>query len=201
MREAVALIVYIVWFFTIFVVRSVIQRRMTGDSGLRPGGLAMGSPALEMLAAWLLVTASLLGVAAPLAALAGLPDLWESQAASAAGLVGIITGVVSTYVAQVAMGREWRIGVDPAEKTNLVTSGVFGVVRNPFFAAMLGTSAAFVLFVPNVVSLAAWTALVAAIELQVRYVEEPHLIRQHGDSYLGYSRKVGRFLPGVGLLS
>lgn len=39
--------------------------------------------------------------------------------------------------AQQAMGRSWRIGVDTDERTELVTEGVFGLVRNPVFTAMI----------------------------------------------------------------
>ncbi|WP_134119646.1 hypothetical protein [Kribbella kalugense] len=44
-------------------------------------------------------------------------------------------------------------------------------------------------------------ALVVAIELQVRIIEEPHLIKLHGATYLDYSTRVGRFLPGIGRLN
>ena len=40
--------------------------------------------------------------------------------------------------------------------------------------------------------------LVAGVELQVRFVEEPYLARTHGDTYRDYCRRVGRFIPGVG---
>ena len=36
------------------------------------------------------------------------------------------------------------------------------------------------------------------LELQVRAVEEPYLLRTHGDAYRAYAARVGRFLPGVG---
>jgi protein-S-isoprenylcysteine O-methyltransferase Ste14 len=42
--------------------------------------------------------------------------------------------------------------------------------------------------------------LVTSIELQVRCVEEPHLLRAHGDTYRAYTADAGRFVPGVGLI-
>jgi protein-S-isoprenylcysteine O-methyltransferase Ste14 len=44
-------------------------------------------------------------------------------------------------------------------------------------------------------------ALVAALGMQVRYVEEPYLMRTHGRRYLAYASRVGRFVPGLGKLA
>lgn len=96
------------------------------------------------------------------------------------------------------MGDQWRIGVDPAERTQLVTAGPFALVRNPIFSGMLPTSLGLALMVPNVVALAGLAALLAALELQVRVVEEPYLLDVHGDRYADYAARVGRFVPGVG---
>jgi protein-S-isoprenylcysteine O-methyltransferase Ste14 len=43
-------------------------------------------------------------------------------------------------------------------------------------------------------------ALVGALELQVRRVEEPHLLRVHAATYRDYAARTGRFLPGIGRL-
>ena len=98
------------------------------------------------------------------------------------------------------MGRSWRIGVDPGERTELVTAGPFALVRNPIFAAMLPTALGLTLLVPSWVALAGLAGLIAALELQVRVVEEPYLLQVHGDAYATYAARVGRFVPGVGQL-
>lgn len=54
------------------------------------------------------------------------------------------------------------------------------------------------LVVPIVIALLSLVALVSAIQLQVRGVEEPHLRRVHGGAYAEYMRRVGRFVPGFG---
>jgi protein-S-isoprenylcysteine O-methyltransferase Ste14 len=51
-----------------------------------------------------------------------------------------------------------------------------------------------------VVAVLGFLALVVALELQVRIVEEPYLRQAHGATYDDYARRVGRFLPGVGRL-
>jgi protein-S-isoprenylcysteine O-methyltransferase Ste14 len=43
-------------------------------------------------------------------------------------------------------------------------------------------------------------AFLAGLEIQVRLVEEPYLIRVHGDAYRTYAARTGRFVPGVGRL-
>jgi protein-S-isoprenylcysteine O-methyltransferase Ste14 len=119
----------------------------------------------------------------------------------ATGAAIFLAGLIATFYAQVAMGDSWRIGVDEGERTALVTSGPFSVVRNPIFAAMLPATLGLTLLVPNVVALAGLAALGIALEIQVRLVEEPYLLRQHGDAYRNYAGRVGRFVPGLGRLA
>ena len=98
------------------------------------------------------------------------------------------------------MGESWRIGQSVTEQTSLVTRGLFAHVRNPIFSGLLVFGLGFVWLVPSVAILPALLVLAAAIVLQVRFVEEPWLIRRHGDAYLSYAQRVGRFVPGVGRL-
>jgi protein-S-isoprenylcysteine O-methyltransferase Ste14 len=99
------------------------------------------------------------------------------------------------------MGASWRIGVDPAERTALVTEGVFRLARNPIFTAMVVAQLGVVLMVLTWVSAASLAALVAAVQLQVRTVEEPYLSTVHGPAYTAYAASTGRFVPGVGRLT
>ncbi len=117
-----------------------------------------------------------------------------------AGLILFAVGLGATLAAQLAMGNSWRIGVDPDERTELVTTGPFALVRNPIFSAMLPTSLGLVLMVPSWVAIIGFAALVLALELQVRVVEEPYLLRAQGRRYAEYAARVGRFVPGVGRL-
>jgi protein-S-isoprenylcysteine O-methyltransferase Ste14 len=48
---------------------------------------------------------------------------------------------------------------------------------------------------------AAVAVLLVSIQVQVRAVEEPYLLRVHGPAYADYAARVGRFLPGVGRLN
>jgi protein-S-isoprenylcysteine O-methyltransferase Ste14 len=71
-------------------------------------------------------------------------------------------------------------------------------VRNPIFSAMVLAFLGLALLVPNAAALTGFAALVVALEVQVRLVEEPYLLRAHGARYADYAAWVGRFVPGVG---
>jgi protein-S-isoprenylcysteine O-methyltransferase Ste14 len=184
-----------------FGVRIAVQWRRTGSTGVH--GFAAGATPLERFAGVLFVAGLLCGATAPVLALLDvlepIPAL-DGTARHALGLGLAAVGIVLTFGAQLAMGDAWRIGVDPEERTELVTGGPFGVVRNPIYSAMLPTVLGLVLMVPNALAVAAFVALLTALELQVRLVEEPYLLRTHGAIYADYAARVGRFVPGLGLL-
>jgi protein-S-isoprenylcysteine O-methyltransferase Ste14 len=98
------------------------------------------------------------------------------------------------------MRRSWRIGVDPGERTQLVTIGAFSTVRNPIFVGMAFVWFGLALIEPNVLSMVAVLTLLAGIELQVRRVEEPYLLAVHRVAYRRYAAKTGRFVPWFGRL-
>ncbi|WP_338600594.1 isoprenylcysteine carboxylmethyltransferase family protein [Saccharopolyspora sp. SCSIO 74807] len=125
----------------------------------------------------------------------------DGPLAHGAGLVMAVIGIAATLAAQQNMGHSWRVGVDHAETTTLVTSGAFALVRNPVFTAMITTGAGLALLAPNPLEVTALAALVLAIEIQVRVVEEPYLLATHGHAYRNYATRAGRFLPGLGRLT
>lgn len=195
----IALALYAAWAMTAYGLRTIVQIRETGDNGFRRPQAPLAS--LEWVASALFVLALVVGVIAPIADLASWVEpvgVLTSAALQTLGVVVAIVGIVATFLAQVAMGASWRIGVDPSERTDLVTGGVFAVVRNPIFSAMLVTAAGLALVLPNVIALVGLAALVIAMELQVRGVEEPYLRKMHGPAYAEYTSRVGRFVPGFG---
>ncbi|SEG47951.1 Protein-S-isoprenylcysteine O-methyltransferase Ste14 [Thermomonospora echinospora] len=195
-----ALIIYLVWAALAFGLRSWVQWRRTGDAGFRGSGLRPGS--MQWWVRLLFTSAMVIGAAGPIAALAGLApiDVLDRPVVQVAGAVLALGGVAATLAAQTSMGASWRIGVDEAERTALVTTGAFALARNPIFTAMMATATGLTAMVPNPVSLFGLLLTVLAIQLQVRVVEEPYLQRVHGDAYARYAAAVGRFLPGLGHL-
>lgn len=186
------LVLTLFWGFSAyaFVVRSVVSRLATGDTGVR--GVARDRGLLAWVAGLLLVPAWLLVGAAP---------LLSTRAPWPGGLVVTGIGIALAVASQRTMGSAWRIGVAPGERTALVTGGPFRWMRNPFFTGMalaaVGTTAACATWIGVVTT----GILFATFVTQVRTVEEPHLLHMFGDEYVAYACRTGRFVPGVGKLS
>lgn len=196
-----ALVLYGVYLALTFGIRVAIQVRRTGSTGVH--GLPTEAGSLERLAGALFLFALSAGFAAPALTLFGVLDplpALDGAVGNAVGFALAAGGILLTFGAQLAMGDAWRIGVDPEERTRLVTDGPFRLVRNPIYSALMPTVLGLLLMVPNVVALAGFSCIVISIELQVRLVEEPYLLRVYGRSFADYAARVGRFVPGLGLL-
>jgi len=190
-----------IYFLLAFGLRSMVQKARTGSAGFH--GISGKPGSLEWLGGVLFVVALALGVSAPILDLARVLDpvgALDDELVQAIGGGLFFGGLLTTLLAQFAMGKSWRIGVDPSERTELVTSGPFEYVRNPIFAAMIPASLGIALLVPNVVALAGFVALIIALEIQTRKLEEPYLLATHGEAYANYAAHAGRFVPLIGRL-
>jgi protein-S-isoprenylcysteine O-methyltransferase Ste14 len=102
--------------------------------------------------------------------------------------------LVLTMICWRKMGKSWRMGIDPAEKTPLVVSGPFAYVRHPIYALSS------LLMLASVIAIPSWPMIVIGIihllflQWEARR-EENHLINIHGDTYRDYMKQTGRFLP------
>ncbi|BBX72871.1 isoprenylcysteine carboxylmethyltransferase family protein [Mycobacterium shinjukuense] len=181
--------------------RSWLQYHRTGSSGFRRVSARIGSP--EWFGAVGFVVALLVAASAPILQWAHVVEplaIMRATWIQVAGIMVASVGIAATVYAQLALGDSWRIGVDEQETTTLVTTGPFGWVRNPIYTAMFTFALGIALVTPNLVAWAGFVVLIAAIEVHVRRVEEPYLLRTHGDAYRTYCTTVGRFIPGVGLI-
>lgn len=111
----------------------------------------------------------------------------------------VVSGGVLELWAQAAMGASFRVGIDDGP-TDLVVAGPFRLVRNPIFSALLLSVGGFVLLAPSAWTVMGYLASVLLLAIQTR-LEERHLAGLHGERYLTYAARVGRFCPGVGLLA
>ncbi len=109
------------------------------------------------------------------------------------GLKLMTLAMIWTIVAQNQMKNSWRIGIDNDMKTELVTSGLFSISRNPVFLGMIVSLVGLFFVTPNGVSLLFLILGYVLIQVQIR-LEEEFLYRQHGEKYLDYLIKVRRLI-------
>lgn len=117
----------------------------------------------------------------------------HSEVISAVGVVFCLAGLVLVVWSLLSFGKSFRVGIDAERPDKLVTTGVFGLSRNPIYVA-------FALFlVGEFLIFTNWILLVyvgAAIWLFHRQIlqEEAYLKDHYGKEYLEYSKRVRRYL-------
>lgn len=108
--------------------------------------------------------------------------------------IGLMTvSFIWVIVAQLHMKDSWRIGIDRDLKTKLITNGVFSFSRNPVFLGMIVSLIGFFLLLPTIISLIFLIIGNVLIQIQIR-LEEVHLLKQHGQIYQTYKKRIGRML-------
>lgn len=163
--------------------------RLPGQVGLP--GFVGGAFRLILLA---LIALVLLHVAFPGATAYLGPIVWlQSPLAQGIGVALLLVAVAVVVTAQAQMGRSWRIGIDDQHDTALVTRGIFDRSRNPIFLGMRVMLVGLFLVLPNAATLALWLVGDVLIRTQV-YLEEEHLLRQHGQAYQAYQQRVRRWI-------
>ena len=105
-----------------------------------------------------------------------------------------LSGVTIVVVAQLQMGNAWRIGVDPSEKTLLVTHGLYGISRNPIYFGLGLYWIALSALLPHPVIWLLTVLCWISIEFIVRRVEEPYLRTLHGSEFDHYKQRSNRYI-------
>jgi len=192
--QILAVVGYSGFLVVVFGWRTLQTKRSTGESRWREPVSATDAVGETVC----LVGCLLSLLAAPLALAGTVAPLWTGWvgARGAAGALALALGTGLAIWAQHHLADEWRAGVEAS--ASLVMGGPFARVRNPFYLGCFLASASVLAAVPSVVALAGLALHVVAAEIIVRGVEEPILAEAHGDSFVRYTRRTGRFLPRRG---
>jgi protein-S-isoprenylcysteine O-methyltransferase Ste14 len=109
------------------------------------------------------------------------------------GLGLLAIALIWTIVAQGHMNNSWRIGIDTETKTELVTTGLFRLSRNPIFFGMILSLLGLFLTTPNALTGLFLVLGYILIQIQIR-LEEEFLTKEHGHNYEAYKQKVRRLI-------
>ncbi|WP_137904058.1 methyltransferase family protein [Chryseobacterium sp. 2VB] len=109
------------------------------------------------------------------------------------GLGLMMMALIWVVIAQLQMKNSWRIGIDSTTKTELVTDGLFRFSRNPVFLGMTISLIGFFLVFPTVITFSFLLTGNILMQIQIR-LEEEFLLKEHGEIYLTYKKRVKRML-------
>lgn len=125
---------------------------------------------------------------------AGFRPIWSDPLITFPAVGVAVAGFIATLICWKRMGKSWRMGINPNERTQLIFSGPYGYVRHPIYALQCVLLVASYVAVPT--DLMAIVAIIGICLLQWEARrEEKYLVQLHGESYQTYLNAVGRFLP------
>lgn len=110
------------------------------------------------------------------------------------GIIILAFGVVAFTVSVLQMKDNWRAGVQREEKTELVTTGIYSISRNPAFLGFDLMYIGIMLTFFNWYLCIATCIVIILFHLQIVNVEEEFLLEAFGDEYLEYRKRVCRYL-------
>lgn len=184
-------------FLLVTAVRSITAARRIGKSPFvidrRDPILGFAGAVFAVVVIVLIVTFGLIAVAPSAEHAMGRVPRGNEEGWRLASVVVMTASLIWMSVAQFAMGRSWRVGIDQSETLELRTDGPFAISRNPIFTGMLGLAAGLALWSPTAVTIAALAAVYVALEVQIRS-EEAYLERTIGEPYRLYRSRTPRWL-------
>ncbi len=195
MFGANALTLYIVFLVLGVGGRIALQYRLTGDHGLR--WVRRSASKTAKCACVLLITSFIAIFIISFIEATGTirPQIHLGASGNIIGAATSLAGITIMVIAQWQMGAAWRFGVDETERTDLVTSGLYSLVRNPIYSGVFLFGIGLLVLLPHICMLFFLILAYSSIELQVRFVEELHLHRLHGAAYEKYVHHAGRYFP------
>jgi protein-S-isoprenylcysteine O-methyltransferase Ste14 len=113
-------------------------------------------------------------------------------------VIGLIYGIWSVIIQNtVGQGGPVEIGnIEISPKTkNLVVSGPYKYTRNPMLFGTLLIYLAFALFINSIISVVLVIAIFVFMLTVVVKMEEKRLLKDFGNQYEEYQRKVSKFIP------
>ncbi|MGN6714967.1 methyltransferase family protein [Anaerocolumna jejuensis] len=119
-------------------------------------------------------------------------SMFTGQPIRLTGLVLSGLGTCLFIIAMATMRDSWRAGIPDKDKTEMVTSGIYKVSRNPAFLGFDLTYIGACLTFGNMVMLVAAVFTIIMMHLQI-LEEEKYLESTFGGSYTAYKKKVGRY--------
>jgi len=105
--------------------------------------------------------------------------------------IALFTGLAALY----EMKNSWRVVIKYDQKTELITTGIYRMSRNPYFLSYNLLFTGIFLIFPSLVLLTLIISLMVTFHFMI-LEEERYLTKIQGEGYLTYKLKTGRYLFG-----
>jgi protein-S-isoprenylcysteine O-methyltransferase Ste14 len=123
-----------------------------------------------------------------------LRPLAQNQTISWLSVALLASGLAATLLCWKRMGKSWRMGINPDEKTQLIVSGPYAYVRHPIYAIQSLMLLASMALLPSPLMLVSCLLMITFLQWEARR-EEKYLVIHHGEGYVDYCRQTGGFVP------
>lgn len=186
--QTIAIVILLI-FYGCYFLKMMAQRR----KGIRTDQIGQGKVGFVRFVEVTMKVAAVLVFVVELVSI--LTD--QSLAPRSVRIIGAVVSALgmAVFIAAVLTMRDsWRAGVSTTDKTELVTSGIYQISRNPAFLGFDLLYIGILLMFFSGVLLAATVFAVVMYHLQIVNVEEDFLLETFGDDYLAYRKKVCRYL-------
>lgn len=112
------------------------------------------------------------------------------------GTVIMIIGWAIAYLANREIGANWSPVVEKTERQELVTSGIYSLVRHPLYLSGLLILAGTNLYFSNKWAWIGFIIVFITVLFRIP-VEERELVERYGDEYILYKQKTKAIIPWV----
>jgi protein-S-isoprenylcysteine O-methyltransferase Ste14 len=111
------------------------------------------------------------------------------------GVALIVIGLVIVALARIKLAGAWTALPRPVAGAQLAQQGVYSIVRNPIYDAVILFGVGGSLITGSVIGLLLCLVLAAFFDLKAR--REEAWLRERYAGYDDYARRVKRFVPGI----
>ena len=176
-------------FYAVYIGKMILQKR----KGIQTDQMAKGKQKTKIFYIELVMKiATYSVVAVEVLSLLFIPSYLSRTLVAVGVVLGFIGDILFT-VSVITMKDSWRAGIAENDKTEIITSGIYSISRNPAFLAFDCVYAGLLLIAFNWVLLVFSVFAMAMLHLQILQ-EETFLSKTFGAEYAVYRSKVRRYI-------
>jgi protein-S-isoprenylcysteine O-methyltransferase Ste14 len=188
------------WFgealFLVGIASTIIIRAPHGGRSSKVAVVESRRGPLEVaLLALMWITGVILPLVAIFTPLLSFADYPLHPVAFAMGTVVLCLGIWLFYRSHADLGRNWSISLEIRENHQLVTSGVYRLIRHPMYTAIFLTALAQALLLSNwLAGPCCFLAFLVMFALRIGR-EETMMLNKFGEAYGDYMNRTKRLIP------